>query len=114
MTRPRGSRPGSPKVCNCSSFEVRTLVSSNSSRLAAASQVLGAVSYRSVLARGFALVRAASGVPLPRAANVAAHQALRIEFADGEVAATASGPVGEAPPRRARPRPQNGEQGSLF
>jgi len=83
-------------------------------RLAAATQLLGAVSYRSVLARGFALVRSASGAPLPRAANVAPHQALRIEFADGEVAATASGPAGEAPTRRARPRPQSEEQGSLF
>ena len=83
-------------------------------RLAAASQVLGAVSYRSVLARGFALVRGAGGAPLPRAASVGPHQALRIEFADGEIAATSDGPGGEAPPRRTRPRPEKAEQGSLF
>ncbi|HEY1942959.1 MAG TPA: exodeoxyribonuclease VII large subunit [Roseiarcus sp.] len=83
-------------------------------RLAAATQVLNAVSYRSVLARGFALVRAAGGAPLARAANVSPHQALRIEFADGEVAATANGPAGESATRRTRPRPQKEEQGSLF
>jgi exodeoxyribonuclease VII large subunit len=83
-------------------------------RLAAASQVLSAVSYRSVLARGFALVRAAAGAPLPRAAAIAPHQPLRIEFADGEIAATADGPAGEPVARRARGRARKDEQGSLF
>ena len=83
-------------------------------RLAAAAQVLGAVSYRSVLARGFALVRAAGGAPLPRAAAIAASQPLRIEFADGEVTAIADGPAGETPPRRAKARVGKTEQGSLF
>ena len=83
-------------------------------RLAAAAQVLAAVSYRSVLARGFALVRAAAGAPLPRAAAIAPGQPLRIEFADGEVAAIADGPPGETPPRRAKARVGKTEQGSLF
>jgi exodeoxyribonuclease VII large subunit len=83
-------------------------------RLAAAAQVLNAVSYRSVLARGFALVRDAAGAPLRRAAAIAAHQPLRIEFADGEIAATADGPAGGSPARRARARGRKDEQGSLF
>ena len=84
------------------------------SRVAAASQVLAAVSYRSVLARGFALVRAAAGAPLPRAAAIAPSQPLRIEFADGEIAAVADGPGGEPPPRRAKARVSKEHQGSLF
>ncbi len=83
-------------------------------RLAAASQVLSAVSYRSVLARGFALVRDAAGAPLRRAAAIAAHQPLRIEFADGEIAATADGRAGEPHARRASGRGRKDEQGSLF
>jgi exodeoxyribonuclease VII large subunit len=83
-------------------------------RLAAAAQVLAAVSYRSVLARGFALVRDAAGAPLHRAAAIARHQALRIEFADGEIAATADGPGGGPQARRPRGRARKDEQGSLF
>ena len=81
-------------------------------RLAAAAQVLSAVSYRSVLERGFALVRDPAGTPLRRAAAIAPHQALRIEFADGEIAATADG--GEPAARRAKARARKDEQGSLF
>ena len=83
-------------------------------RLAAATQVLSAVSYRSVLARGFALVRDAAGAPLRRASAIAPHQPLRIEFADGEIAASADGPAGEAPARRGKARARKDEQGSLF
>jgi exodeoxyribonuclease VII large subunit len=83
-------------------------------RLAAASQVLSAVSYRSVLARGFALVRDAAGAPLRRAGAIAPHQLMRIEFADGEIAATAEGAGGDATARRARMRARKDEQGSLF
>ncbi len=83
-------------------------------RLAAAAQVLSAVSYRSVLARGFALVRDAAGAPLRRASAIAPHQPLRIEFADGEIAASADGPAGEAPARRGKARARKDEQGSLF
>jgi exodeoxyribonuclease VII large subunit len=83
-------------------------------RLAAAAQVLAAVSYRSVLARGFALVRDAARAPLRRASAILPHQPLRIEFADGEVAATADGAAGGPAARRARGRARKDEQGSLF
>jgi len=91
-------------------------------RLAAAAQFLGAVSYRNVLARGFALVRDGAGAPLRSAAAIGPDQPLRIEFSDGEVAAIARGGAPPAPgkaPRRATPRParsggQGGQQGSLF
>jgi exodeoxyribonuclease VII large subunit len=83
-------------------------------RLAAAAQVLSAVSYRSVLERGFALVRDAAGAPLPRASAIAPHQPLRIEFADGEIAASADGGGGEPATRRAKPRTHRDDQGSLF
>jgi exodeoxyribonuclease VII large subunit len=79
--------------------------------------MLEAVSYRGVLARGFALVRDEAGMPLRRAAEIREGQALRIEFADGEVSAAAAAgrPFPDATrPKRAR-RSRDGEgQGSLF
>jgi exodeoxyribonuclease VII large subunit len=93
------------------------------SELSSFAQLLEAVSYRGVLARGFALVRGEARMPLRRAAEVREGQALNIEFADGEVLAAATGtrpspepqsPAGETKPKRGR-RNRNGEgQGSLF
>jgi exodeoxyribonuclease VII large subunit len=82
-------------------------------RLGAAAQVLSAVSYRSVLARGFAVVRDAARAPLPRAAAIAPHQPLRIQFADGEIGATADGHA-EPHAKRGKPRAAKDDQGSLF
>ena len=92
-------------------------------QFSATAQLLDAVSYRGVLARGFALVRDEAEQPVRRAAEVLEAQRLKIEFADGEVSAVAgrAPPPAEAPglapsprPKRARPA-RNGEgQGSLF
>ncbi len=81
-----------------------------SARLAAAAKLLDALSYRSVLERGFALVSAAAGEPVRSAAAVKSGAQLDIEFHDGHVAAIAAGP---AAPRRKR-RPDDGSQGSLL
>ncbi len=70
-------------------------------------------SYKSVLERGFALVRGADGRPVRRAAAVAPGDALAIEFADGIARATADGGADEGgkPARRKAPPPR---QGTLF
>jgi exodeoxyribonuclease VII large subunit len=89
---------------------LRTLVDRRSAAVAHAGQVLAALSYHGVLARGFALVRDPDGKPLRAAAAVSPGLRLDIEFADGRVAA-----VAEAP---GRPRGRRGSgdsgQGSLF
>jgi exodeoxyribonuclease VII large subunit len=85
-------------------------------RLRSAGQLLGAFSYRGVLARGFALVRDGGGKPLRGAGSVGAGMALEIEFSDGRVRATAGG-GGErsaAPAPRAKPAKGPGGQGNLF
>ena len=71
-------------------------------RLGADGAVLNAVSYRSVLARGFALVRDAARAPLRRAGSIAHGQALHPEFADGEIAATADGAAGGSSARTSK------------
>ena len=102
------------------------------SRVGHSSQLLAALSYRSVLARGFALVRDEQGHPVHAAASIGPGARLDLEFSDGRVAATAdtdrpaataapSKPAGEpkAPasePRAAAPKrvAKPVGQGSLF
>jgi exodeoxyribonuclease VII large subunit len=57
--------------------------------LIAKERVLDSLSYRQVLARGFALVRDGDGQPLRRAAEVASGARLDIEFADGHLTTVA-------------------------
>ncbi len=58
-------------------------------RVTHSGQLLAALSYRSVLARGFALVRDEAGHPLHAASSVGPGARLDLEFSDGRVAATA-------------------------
>ena len=97
-------------------------------RVAHSGKLLAALSYRSVLARGFALVRDDAGQALHAAAGVEPGARMSIEFADGRVGATADGdrPV-DAPPPATQPQtstretkpaqrrvPKPVDQGSLF
>ena len=66
-----------------------TMLDRLEARMLHSGQLLTALSYRSVLARGFALVRNDTGHPLHAAADVAAGARLELEFSDGRVAATA-------------------------
>jgi exodeoxyribonuclease VII large subunit len=79
-------------------------------RLASLGKLLDAVSYRSVLDRGFALV-SADGAPVRSAAAVPAGKVLDIEFHDGHVAAVSNG---IAPAKRKRRGPDDGTQGTLI
>ena len=74
-------------------------------------KLLDVVSYKSVLARGFALV-STDGEPVRSAAAVPRGKVLAIEFHDGHVAAVSSGLT--TPPRRKKRGPDDGSQGSLL
>jgi len=91
--------------------------------------LLSALSYRGVLARGFALVRDAQGHAVHAATAVGPNARLTIEFADGRVGATADAdrPAATAtaasPAKPASPEPKPAapkrvakpvDQGSLF
>jgi exodeoxyribonuclease VII large subunit len=80
-------------------------------RLTSAEKLLDVVSYRSVLARGFALVFA-DDEPVRSAAAVPRGKALNIQFHDGHVAAVSNGLT--AAPKRRRREPDGGSQGSLL
>jgi exodeoxyribonuclease VII large subunit len=77
-------------------------------RLHGLEALLASLGYKSVLARGYALVRDAEGRPLRAASGVTPGQALGIEFADGLVRATAEGGKGK------RKAGGAAVQGSLF
>jgi exodeoxyribonuclease VII large subunit len=64
-------------------------VQRHQARVAHSGQLLSALSYRSVLTRGFALVRDEQGLPVHAAASIGPGARLDLEFADGRVAATA-------------------------
>jgi exodeoxyribonuclease VII large subunit len=84
--------------------------------LNAVSQLLSSLSHRSVLERGFAIVRGGEGQMLRAVAQVVSDAVLDIEFADGHVAARATGGTAGLGPSRApgvRP-PVAAKQGSLF
>ncbi len=93
-------------------------------RLAQLARFLGSLSYQSVLARGFALVRDAAGAPVRAAAAISPGDLLNLEFADGTVAATAGeGAAAPKPPTakaagkgKAKPKPAKDpeNQGDLF
>jgi exodeoxyribonuclease VII large subunit len=78
--------------------------------VASASKLLDAVSYRSVLERGFALVTS-EGTPVRSAHAVTPGSALDIEFGDGHIGAVAGG---LKEPRRRKTKGSPDSQGSLF
>jgi exodeoxyribonuclease VII large subunit len=101
------------------SLAIDTLLDRRDARLDRASQLLAALSYHSVLARGFALVRSEAGRPLRTAAAINPGVRVDIEFADGRIRAMAevralAGPPSTPPPRRRKTRASDPGQGSLF
>ncbi|WP_426411495.1 exodeoxyribonuclease VII large subunit [Bradyrhizobium ganzhouense] len=106
-----------------------TLLQRFDARVENSGKLLSALSYRGVLARGFALVRDEAGHPLHSADSVGPNARIAIEFADGRVSATADAdrpaPVAKRAPaqpkaaaQEAKPAPKRVgkpvDQGSLF
>ena len=85
-----------------------TLLQRLDARVENSGKLLAALSYRGVLARGFALVRDEAGHPLHAADSVGPGARVEIEFADGRVGATADADrpaaAKRAPRNRSRPR----------
>jgi exodeoxyribonuclease VII large subunit len=99
------------------------LLQRHEARIAHSGQLLAAVSYRGVLARGFALVRDDAGQALRSASAVDPGARLTLEFADGRVnatadndrlAATSTGSKGRAKAAPVRRIAKPDDQGDLF
>ncbi|MCE4226396.1 exodeoxyribonuclease VII large subunit [Methylobacterium sp. C25] len=101
---------------------LRHAIERRRSRLDALGGLLGALSYRAVLARGYALVRDEDGAPLRSATAAGQVPVLYLQFADGSVtarpdAADGDPPAGRRPSTGAKPRSGKAvkeKQGSLF
>jgi exodeoxyribonuclease VII large subunit len=102
-----------------------TLLDRQQARVTQSGKLLTALSYRGVLARGFALVRDAGGHSVHAAAAVNAGAQLSVEFADGRVGVTADGGVAATRSEAAKPAASAAksspkrvskpvDQGSLF
>jgi len=97
---------------------VLTALGQRTARVERAARLLAAVSYRAVLARGFALARNVSGKPLRNAAAIDVGLRFDIEFSDGRVRALSEArsiaAVTETLPAKPRRRSGGEGQGSLF
>jgi exodeoxyribonuclease VII large subunit len=99
--------------------QVRLLVERQRTRLESAARLLESNSYRSVLERGFVVVRDRAGAPVRAARGLGPGDALALEFHDGQIAARVE-PAAPTEPdrrqgsRRAAPARRNGRQGSLL
>ena len=96
---------------------VMRLTTERGRQLEALGKLLNSLSYRGVLARGYAVVTDQDGTLIRSAANVAGGQPIGIEFADGSVAAHVDGEFALPPLRQRRKRSGPGEdsgQQSLF
>jgi exodeoxyribonuclease VII large subunit len=93
---------------------VTGLIERHGHALEALGRLLESYSYDQVLKRGFALVRNAAGEPVVAAAAVPAGERLRLQFHDGEVAATAAGQPASPPKRSGLPPKAKPDQGSLL
>jgi exodeoxyribonuclease VII large subunit len=111
------------RLCERAHRALATTLQRDRARVAHSGQLLAALSYRGVLARGFALVRDAGGMAVHAAAAVAPGAHLSLEFADGRVSATADAdrPAAAAPAKPAISEPRSPRrvakpvgQGSLF
>ncbi len=89
------------------------LTSERRQQLSQIGKLLETLSYRSVLARGYALVQDEAGEVISAAVQVKPGDLLKLTFADGEVGANVAG----SPPQKrkpSRPPSDDGSQESLF
>jgi exodeoxyribonuclease VII large subunit len=95
---------------------VVALAEQRTTRLDSLGKLLDSYSFKGTLARGFALVRDASGAPILSAAAATPGAEVSIEFGDDKVGATIDGASKPAVPSRPAKMPprSGGPQGSLF
>ena len=89
----------------------KTRLAQQRRRLESLSRLLDSVSHKSVLERGFALVRGEDGTVRRRAAALQPGESLTLTFADGDARAEAAD--GDAKPKTPKKK-QGVDQGSLF
>ncbi|MBX3598665.1 MAG: exodeoxyribonuclease VII large subunit [Rhizobiaceae bacterium] len=85
-----------------------------SAKLDQCDRLLGNLSHKAVLARGFALVRDSDGRIIKSVGDVSNGQSLAIQLSDGQLDAFAANGGEKSPRQRSKAKPEGGGQGSLF
>lgn len=73
------------------------IIAEKQTRLAGQAKLLSSLSYKSVLGRGFSVIRDAQGSIISSASQATAGKKIRLEFADGETGATVDGKKPKTP-----------------
>ncbi|MEO1680137.1 MAG: exodeoxyribonuclease VII large subunit [Pseudomonadota bacterium] len=105
----RGRRDLDDLARRLTEAQARTLAG-RAERLQGLARLLGSLSYKGTLERGYAVVRSGAGSVVTRKAEAEQAAGLEIEFADGRLALGGGG--GGSRAAKAKPKPP--EQGSLF
>ncbi|MEL6206646.1 MAG: exodeoxyribonuclease VII large subunit, partial [Pseudomonadota bacterium] len=105
----RGRRDLDDLARRLTDAQARTLAG-RAERLQGLARLLGSLSYKGTLERGYAVVRSGGGSVVTRKAEAEQAAGLEIEFADGRLALGGGG--GGSRAAKAKPKPP--EQGSLF
>jgi exodeoxyribonuclease VII large subunit len=84
-----------PELSARANHALKQLLLRRQDKFNAEAKLLQSMSYKSVLARGYAVVRDGSGKTLQAAGSVKPGAALQIEFSDGQIDATASSKPGQ-------------------
>lgn len=79
------------RLCIQSARAARRLVDDKRNHLSAQAKLLASLSYKSVLGRGYVVVRDAHGTVISSAGKATPGKQVRLEFADGEASATING-----------------------
>ena len=99
---------------NINAFEIK--ITKTKARYDQANRLLGSLSYKSILDRGYAVVRNAKDMPIASVEKVKSGEAFSVELKDGRIAAVAAGSDVKATPKKqpVKPKPDSSSQGDLF
>lgn len=99
---------------NLNAFENRII--QTKARYDQANRLLGSLSYKSILERGYAVVRNAKDTPIASASNIKSGEAFSVELKDGRISAVAAGGDIKPPVQKkiAKPPTDPSSQGDLF
>jgi exodeoxyribonuclease VII large subunit len=98
---------------------VERIIERRRAAMTQSARILSSLDYRTVLKRGYAVVRDEADRPVPLASALAADNRISIEFADGRVdaltgAAASPAPGSSSPAKPRRTSAEKPQQGSLF
>ncbi len=97
---------------NLNAFEIQIV--RTKARYEQANRLLGSLSYKSILDRGYAVVRNAKDRPIASTEKIKSGEAFSVELKDGRIHAVAAGGDTKTPVPKKQPKAPSSSQGDLF